>query len=246
MLLADLVIKRSRLYVSIIPDQLCIDKRFLIEGGRLASQTFWRLLGSVLPRSWGGLTGPDWVHKGVLDEGAGQGLLILNLGPLGQALRTDFCKSFCLNSMSVSHLSSCALIILIDIFTCLCLSCLITYLMVKVSWQLTINSEISPFHWVRYFLLFSFSQVIFCCLVIIKPLYLYIRKKILVVTNKQKLFLCPFLYCVRNSRNTVIKNPAYGRQRISRPMRIVGPIQFWRGCVIYLLFFSFFFMGCMI
>ena len=30
------------------------------------------------------------------------------------------------------------------------------------------------------------------------------------------------------------KNPAYGRQRISRPMRIVGPIQFWRGCVIYL------------
>ena len=32
----------------------------------------------------------------------------------------------------------------------------------------------------------------------------------------------------------MIKNPAYGRQRISRPMRIVGPIQFSRGCVIYL------------
>ena len=30
------------------------------------------------------------------------------------------------------------------------------------------------------------------------------------------------------------KNPAYGRHRISRPMRIVGPIQFWRGCVISL------------
>ena len=30
------------------------------------------------------------------------------------------------------------------------------------------------------------------------------------------------------------KNPAYGRHRISRPMRILGPIQFWRGCVIYL------------
>ena len=30
------------------------------------------------------------------------------------------------------------------------------------------------------------------------------------------------------------KNPAYGRQRISQPMRIVGPIQFWRGCMIYL------------
>ena len=26
-----------------------------------------------------------------------------------------------------------------------------------------------------------------------------------------------------------IKNSAYGRQRISRPMRIVGPIQLWRG-----------------
>ena len=34
--------------------------------------------------------------------------------------------------------------------------------------------------------------------------------------------------------NVESKNPAYGRQRISRPMRIVGPIQFWRGCVIYL------------
>ena len=30
------------------------------------------------------------------------------------------------------------------------------------------------------------------------------------------------------------KNPAYGRHRISRPMRIVGPIQFWRVCMIYL------------
>ena len=29
------------------------------------------------------------------------------------------------------------------------------------------------------------------------------------------------------------KNPAYGRHQLSRPMRIVGPIQFWRGCVIY-------------
>ena len=32
----------------------------------------------------------------------------------------------------------------------------------------------------------------------------------------------------------MIKNPAYGRHGISRPMWIVGPIQFWRGCVIYL------------
>ena len=31
---------------------------------------------------------------------------------------------------------------------------------------------------------------------------------------------------------TNMKNPAYGRQRISRPLRRVGPIQFWRGCMI--------------
>ena len=30
-----------------------------------------------------------------------------------------------------------------------------------------------------------------------------------------------------------LKNPAHGRHQLSRPMRIVGPIQFWRGCVIY-------------
>ena len=29
------------------------------------------------------------------------------------------------------------------------------------------------------------------------------------------------------------KNPAYGRPRLSWPMRIVGQIQFWRGCAIY-------------
>ena len=40
-----------------------------------------------------------------------------------------------------------------------------------------------------------------------------------------------FLTTLREGFN---KNPAYGRQRISRPMRIVGPIQFWRGCMIYL------------
>ena len=32
------------------------------------------------------------------------------------------------------------------------------------------------------------------------------------------LILCKYYY----------KNPAYGRQRISRPMRKAGPIQFWR------------------
>ena len=29
------------------------------------------------------------------------------------------------------------------------------------------------------------------------------------------------------------KNSAYGRHQLSRPMRIVGPIQIWRGCMIY-------------
>ena len=30
-----------------------------------------------------------------------------------------------------------------------------------------------------------------------------------------------------------MKNLAYGRQRISQPMRIVGQIQFLRGCMVY-------------
>ena len=41
-----------------------------------------------------------------------------------------------------------------------------------------------------------------------------------------------------NNYNTIKRNnenPKYGRQRISRPMRIAGPILFWVGCVIYLL-----------
>ena len=37
-----------------------------------------------------------------------------------------------------------------------------------------------------------------------------------------------------NLKKSRRKNPAYGRHRISRPMRIVGPIQFWRVCVICL------------
>ena len=36
-----------------------------------------------------------------------------------------------------------------------------------------------------------------------------------------------------NLVETEVKNPAYRRHRICRPMRIVGPIQFWRGCMIY-------------
>ena len=34
--------------------------------------------------------------------------------------------------------------------------------------------------------------------------------------------------------NLFSKKFAYGRQRISRPIWIVGPIQFLRGCMIYL------------
>ena len=46
-----------------------------------------------------------------------------------------------------------------------------------------------------------------------------------------------FLKCIQDrhkpiystAENTLVKpkNPAYGRHRISRPMQIVGPIQFW-------------------
>ena len=38
------------------------------------------------------------------------------------------------------------------------------------------------------------------------------------------------------------KNPAYGRHQLSRPMRIVGPIQFWR-FLLFNFFFHFFFWG---
>ena len=47
-----------------------------------------------------------------------------------------------------------------------------------------------------------------------------------------------------SNENTSKKNPAYGRHQFSRPMRIVGPIQIWRGCVIYLFFSSS--IGCLI
>ena len=53
----------------------------------------------------------------------------------------------------------------------------------------------------------------------------------------KKICLCQlfFIFLVQNLENKCVeKNPAYGRQRIFRPMRIVGPIQFWRGCMIYL------------
>ena len=41
-----------------------------------------------------------------------------------------------------------------------------------------------------------------------------------------------FVYvCCIPCLNISKKNPAYGRQRISRPMRKVGPILFWRGCM---------------
>ena len=46
--------------------------------------------------------------------------------------------------------------------------------------------------------------------------------------------------CVNNyPSNSALKNPAYGRQRISWPMRIVGPIQFWRACMIIYIYFYF-------
>ena len=46
-----------------------------------------------------------------------------------------------------------------------------------------------------------------------------------------------FTKCILNYSQ---KKHACGRQRISWSMRIVGPIQFWRGCVIYQIFFVLF------
>ena len=39
-----------------------------------------------------------------------------------------------------------------------------------------------------------------------------------------------------------MKNPAYGRHQFSWPLRIVGPIQIWRGCVIHFNIYIFFFL----
>ena len=59
--------------------------------------------------------------------------------------------------------------------------------------------------------------------------------------------------CVENIVNTLTvqndnkedKNPAFGRHQLSRPMRIVGPIQIWRGRVIYLIIIILIFLiGC--
>ena len=40
-----------------------------------------------------------------------------------------------------------------------------------------------------------------------------------------------YIYSTRKNwpKGRFFENPAYGRQRTSRPMRIVGLIQFWRG-----------------
>ena len=45
-----------------------------------------------------------------------------------------------------------------------------------------------------------------------------------------------FKFCFKRKNFTVVrrKNPAYGRHRISQPMRILGLIQFLRGCMIFL------------
>ena len=40
------------------------------------------------------------------------------------------------------------------------------------------------------------------------------------------------------------KNSAYGRHQLSWPMRPVGPIQIWRGSVIYLFFFKYMSLRC--
>ena len=52
-----------------------------------------------------------------------------------------------------------------------------------------------------------------------------------ILASIYKQLIHPFVLFKNRS---ITKNPAYGRHRISRPMRIVGLIQFWRVCVIYL------------
>ena len=49
-------------------------------------------------------------------------------------------------------------------------------------------------------------------------------------TNIQEHISKSFLLLIK----LTYKNPPYGAHQLSRPMRIVGPIKFWKGCVIYL------------
>ena len=65
------------------------------------------------------------------------------------------------------------------------------------------------------------------------------RKKItldiaLVVSQLRSYFMFWKGIFILHNKHLIKKNPACGRQRISPPMRIVGPIQFWRGCVIFI------------
>ena len=43
----------------------------------------------------------------------------------------------------------------------------------------------------------------------------------------------PLAHDTHDTLNRRNKNSAYGRHQLSRPMRIVGPIQFWRGCATF-------------
>ena len=60
----------------------------------------------------------------------------------------------------------------------------------------------------------------------------------LLIRHLQRFSWRPFIFCM-SILGFVVKliqqNPEYGRQRISRPLRIAGSIQFWRDCLIYLL-----------
>ena len=67
-------------------------------------------------------------------------------------------------------------------------------------------------------------------------------------TSKNKILITYNIFFYDTSSKSVIKkkvlskNPAYGRHQLCRPMRIVGPIQIWRGNMIYLFFYAPFFL----
>ena len=64
-------------------------------------------------------------------------------------------------------------------------------------------------------------------------LFLTYLLKTLITKKKTSQTWCKIHWRIKAIKLLYNKNPAYGRHQLSRPVQIVGPIQFWRGCMIY-------------
>ena len=67
-----------------------------------------------------------------------------------------------------------------------------------------------------------------------KPMLMVIQSQELNYPFEEKSYLI-WISLITFSSSSCLKNPAYRRHQLSRPMQIVGPKQIWRGCVIFFL-----------